>query len=457
MTEKQELLVRAVDDAGEEILAAERWLWQHPQTGYTEWQAHEYLKEKFEALGYELTPAGDIPGFIADVDTGRPGPKVVIFGELDALEQKGHPCAVDGMAHSCGHNAQGAALLGIAMALKAPGALDGLCGSIRLCAVPAEEMIQLSFREELRKKGTIRYMGGKPEFMARGLLDGVDIAMMVHAAGGDTKENPFDFSCGKGQNGCMAKTIVYKGRAAHAGGAPHHGINAEYAATLGLSACNALRETFPDRDHIRFHPILMGAQCAVNIIPDEMRIESYVRGATQQAIIRENRKINRALAGAALAMGAQVELHDRPGYAPEYHDPALMKLTEECCATLVGRQHVRFNYEDWGMASSDFGDITSVMPGVQFHATGAVGIGHGVNFAIAEPERLCLNAAKAQLLLAEALLCEDACAAKKIIAEYKPAYASIPEYLAAIDRMILDKEAVVYNTDGTATVDFAND
>ena len=161
MTEKQQLLVNAVDAAKNEILAAERWLWEHPQTGYTEWQAHDYLKEKFEALGYTLTSAGDIPGFITDVDTGRPGPKVVIFGELDALEQLGHPCTVDGMAHSCGHNAQSAALLGIAAALKAPGALDGLCGSIRLCAVPAEEMIQLSFREELRKKGTIRYLGGK--------------------------------------------------------------------------------------------------------------------------------------------------------------------------------------------------------------------------------------------------------------------------------------------------------
>ncbi len=456
MTEKQQLLVNAVDAAKNEILAAERWLWEHPQTGYTEWQAHDYLKEKFEALGYTLTLAGDIPGFITDVDTGRPGPKVVIFGELDALEQIGHPCTVNGMAHSCGHNAQGAALLGVAAALKAPGALDGLCGSIRLCAVPAEEMIQLSFREELRKKGTIRYMGGKPEFMARGLLDGVDIAMMVHAGGGDSPEEPFDFACGKGSNGCIAKTIVYKGKAAHAGGAPHMGVNAQYAASLGLAACNALRETFPDHDHIRFHPILMGANCAVNIIPDRMAIESYVRGATQEAINRENRKLNRALAGAALAVGAQVELHDRPGYAPEFHDPALMKLTEECCAALVGADHVRFHYDSWGTASSDFGDITSVMPGVQFTACGAVGVGHSVSFAIAEPERLCLNAAKAQLLLADALLKDDAAAARSIVQNYKPAYPSMAAYLAAIDAIFLDKEAVVYHEDGSATVEYAN-
>ena len=84
------------------------------------------------------------------------------------------------MTHCCGHNAQSAALLGIAAALKQPHALDGLCGSIRLVVVPAEEMIQLAFREELRQKGIIKYNGGKTEFMYRGLLDGVDMAMMVH-------------------------------------------------------------------------------------------------------------------------------------------------------------------------------------------------------------------------------------------------------------------------------------
>ena len=77
------------------------------------------------------------------------------------------------MTHCCGHNAQSAALLGIAAALKQPHALDGLCGSIRLVVVPAEEMIQLAFREELRQKGIIKYNGGKTEFMYRGLLDGV--------------------------------------------------------------------------------------------------------------------------------------------------------------------------------------------------------------------------------------------------------------------------------------------
>ncbi len=47
-----------------------------------------------------------------------------------------HPQAIHGMAHACGHHAQGAALLGVAMALKQPGALEGLSGRIRLMMTP---------------------------------------------------------------------------------------------------------------------------------------------------------------------------------------------------------------------------------------------------------------------------------------------------------------------------------
>ncbi len=448
MNERQARLVQNVDKHREMILQAERWLWAHPETGFTEWQTHEYLKEQFEKLGYTLTLAGNIPGFYADVDTGRPGPKLCIMGEMDALDIAGHPESVNGRAHCCGHNCQGAALLGIAAALKEEGALDGLSGSIRLMAVPAEEMIELEFREELRKQGIIRYLGGKVEFMSRGFFDGVDLSLMVHSGSGA------EFSGRKGHIGCMAKTIRFKGRAAHAGGSPQLGINAQYAATLGLAAINSLRETFPDEDHIRVHPILKGATCAVNIIPDEMKIESYVRGRTLEAIRRENLKVNRALAGAALAMGAEVELHDRPGYSPEICDASFMRLVEKCCAELAGAENVHFDYEAVSTGSSDFGDVTCVMPGVQFCAGGITGVGHGIDYCVADPERACVGSARAQVLVADALLADDAAAARGIVAQYRPVYPSMAEFFAAIDGLFLDQDAVVYDREGHAAVTF---
>lgn len=455
MTDKQQLIVKNVEHNRPMILDAERWLWAHPQTGFTEWEANGYLTEKFESLGYTLTQAGNIPGFYTDIDTEKPGPTLCIMGELDALDIANHPESVNGMTHCCGHHAQGAALLGVAAALKEPGALDGLCGKIRLMMVPAEEMIQLGFREELRKEGTIGFFGGKIEMMRRGFYDGVDLSIMVHG-GVAGPEEKVDFSCNSGNNGCIMKTVKFKGKSSHAGGAPHLGINAQYAAMLAMQAANNLRETFQEKDMIRFHPIVMGANCAVNIIPDEIVLESHVRAKTLAAIKKENVKINRAMAGAALSMGAGVEISDRPGHSPAYHDPALMKLAEQCCKELAGDDKVAFDYEAWQTGTSDFGDVTQVMPGVQFTCMGASGTVHGIDYQVSDPEKLCVNSAKAQLFVADKLLGNDAAAAKEIIANYKPVYASIKEYLESINDFILDKDAVIYDEKGNPTIDFQN-
>ena len=457
--DKKQRIIKAAEANRQIAFEAERYIWKHPQTGYTEWIANEYLIEKFEALGYKLVRAdqdpkhGKIPGFYTDVDTGRPGPMLCIMGELDALDIANHPESVNGMCHSCGHNAQAATMLGLAATLKTdPSILDGLSGKIRLMLVPAEEMIQLAFRSNLIKEGTISYMGGKVEFLHRGYYDGVDLALMVHSGNLGDK---YDFSCGQGNNGCMAKVITYKGKSSHAGGAPHEGINAQYAAMLGLQACNDLRETLQEKDTIRFHPIMKGVNCAVNIIPDEMVIESYVRGSNIEAMKRENKKFNRALAGAAAAIGCELHIDDKPGYSPEIHDVAYMQLVEEVCQDLAGADRVNFEYDSWSTGSSDFGDLTCVMPGIQFTSAGASGTAHGINYYLTDPERLLINSIKAQLLVADKLLKDDAAKAKEIVANYKAPYASIPEYLDAIGDFILDRDVVEYEENGNVKLNLA--
>jgi len=454
MSERQQALTAMVDRHAKSVLEAERWLWAHPQTGFTEWQAHAYLTNRFAALGYNLTCAGNIPGFYADLDTGRPGPKVCVMGELDALDIPGHPEAVNGIAHLCGHHAQCAALLGLAAALKEPGALDGLSGSVRLMLVPSEELVQVSFRDELRAKGTIRYFGGKTEFMHRGFFDGVDMAMNVHQ-GSPAQANGVVFEAIGGCNGCLTKKVVFKGKTAHAGANPNMGVNAQYAAMLGLQACNDLRETFVDGDQIRWHPVMRDGGGAVNNIPEKVLVESYVRGRSLEAIRRENAKINRALAGAALAMGACVEIHDRPGYAPGNFDRNLLRVMERSCADLVGREKVSFSSTGLGGGSTDMSDLACVMPTAWFTVNGGfTGCGHRVDYRIVDPNRLCVDSAKAQVLVLDALLKDAAAAAKEIIGKFKPRYPTVKAYLKATDELFLDREAVTYDKDGHATVHY---
>ncbi len=444
-----EMISRALDKYEKLILEAERHIWKNPEPGYREWKTNAYLKEKYEALGYTLHEAGNIPGFYTDVDTGRPGPRVLVMGELDSLIIKSHPeCDPEtGAVHACGHSAQSAALLGIAAALKEPGMLDGLCGSIRLCAVPAEEHIEMEFRQSLADAGIIKYMNGKNEFMSRGYFDGCDIAFMVHTTSSKTKK----ISCSRGHNGTIAKVFTYKGKAAHAGGSPSRGINALYAANVGLNAVNALRETFPDSEHVRFHPILTEGGTAVNSIPDRVRLESYVRGASFDTIIRENKKINRALAAGAAALGASLTISDRCGTAPMSPDPGLYDLAKGAAEKVLPAENVVF-YNSRESGSTDMGDVSCVMPALHPYVSGATGGAHSANYYIIDPYSACVLSAEFQLNVISDLLSDGAAGAKKIIADFKPQFPSIKDYLAF--RQNLDRvfEAVAYTEDGTVTL-----
>ena len=170
------IIHRAVDSYRDTILEALAYIGDHPETGYREVKTSAYLEEKFIALGYDLIKPEGITGFCTVVDTGREGPEVLVLAELDSIICPAHPKAdpVTGAAHSCGHHAQCAALLGIAAALRDPDVLAPLSGRIRLCAVPAEELLELEYRKGLRAEGKIKYFGGKPEFLHRGYFDGVD-------------------------------------------------------------------------------------------------------------------------------------------------------------------------------------------------------------------------------------------------------------------------------------------
>lgn len=420
------------------ILDAERQIWRHPETGFREWKTEAYLAEIFEKAGYELHKAGNIPGFYTDLDTGRPGPKLLIMGEMDALLQPNHPEAVDGKAHTCGHNCQCAALVGTALALKEPGALDGLCGSIRLMAVPAEELVETDFREDLQKQGIIRYMSGKQEFLYRGYMDGCDICYLLHASA--SWEKVFEcWDC----NGGITKDITFTGVAAHAAACPHLGINALYAANLGIQAINNLRETFRDQDHVRVNPILASGGDAIGAIPAKVTINSSIRAATIEAMMETSEKINRAMAGAALTVGAEVHIEDHPGYAPLYNDPNLVKLAGEVGRELMDDSQIDMHHP-WGSACTDMGDMSCVMRTIHPHIAGCVGLGHSDDFYVKDPEMACVLGAKIQVLLAVHLLENNAAKAKEVLAGPPLPYASKEAYFAVLDQFNGSKDLVSY-------------
>ena len=275
--EVKRAVCEAVDGKASLIIGLGDTIRRNPELGFKEFKTARLVEEALKEMG--LSPRGGlaVTGVRAEARGVKDGPTFALLGELDGLVVAGHPVAdpQTGAAHACGHNAQIAGLLGAAMGLAGARAFDHLAGRVVFFAVPAEEYGDVEWRVQQSRAGKLEFLGGKPELLRLGHFDDVDLAMMIH-----TTSQPEMKKAGvsASNNGCIVKTVRYIGRASHAGGAPHLGVNALYAANIGLMAINAVRETFKDDDSIRVHPIITHGGSQVNVIPGEVRIETYVRG-----------------------------------------------------------------------------------------------------------------------------------------------------------------------------------
>jgi len=408
----------AIDRRSDEIIALGERIRRHPELGFKEVRTSRLVEETLGRLGFKPRSGLALTGVRADL-AGRAGdgPTFAVLGELDALVVAGHPEAdpETGAAHACGHNAQIAGLLGCAMGLVDAGAAEHLAGRVVFFAVPAEEYGDVEWRVSQARQGRIEFLGGKPELLRLGHFDDVDLAMMIH-----TTSRPEDGRAGVPQsnNGCIVKTVRYIGRAAHAGGAPHMGINALYAAQIALAAINAIRETFRDEDTIRVHPIITHGGSQVNVIPAEVRLETYVRGRTVEAILAADRKVDRALRAGALALGAKVEIETLPGYMPMTCDPVMADLFRARAAELVGEANVRQIGHRTG--STDMGDLSQVMPVLHPYVGGAVGTGHGPDYAVVDPPLAYVVPAKALAAMVVDLLADGAAGAREVLTRARP-------------------------------------
>lgn len=118
----------------------------------------------------------------------------------------------------------------IAVACGLRDVMSELDGDVVLFAVPAEEYVEIDWRNAQRDEGRLKYLGGKQQLIAEGAFEDIDMAMQMHVASGD------EFNLGASSNGFIGKLIEYHGRPAHAAFAPEEGINALNAAMMGVMA-----------------------------------------------------------------------------------------------------------------------------------------------------------------------------------------------------------------------------
>jgi amidohydrolase len=416
--ELKQRVSETIERHADEIIGVGEAIRRHPELGFKERKTAALVEEKFRGIGLVPRTGLALTGVRADVTGGAGnGPTFALLGELDALVVAGHPEAdrSTGAVHACGHNAQIAGLVGAAMGLVEAGAMKHLAGRVTFMAVPAEEGGDLEWRLSEVRAGRLEFLGGKCELLRLGHLDDIDMAMMIHTTP-RAEDGP---ACVPGSNnGRFGKTARFVGRAAHAGGAPHAGINALYAAQLALAAINAQRETFRDEDTIRVHPILTHGGSQVNVIPGEARIETYVRGRTLEGIRDANLKVDRALKAGALALGATVEIETLPGYLPLRTDATLARMFRQNADSMFGAGACREAGHRAG--STDMGDLSQVIPVVHPYMGGARGTGHAADYEIVDKHLAYVMPARAMAAMVVDLLWDSAASAHEVVAQAVP-------------------------------------
>jgi amidohydrolase len=407
---------RAIDQRAETVIGIGDTIRRHPELGFKETKTATLVADVLSGLGLRPETGLAMTGVKAVAAGAKGGgPSFALIGELDALGVAGHPEAdpATGAAHACGHNAQIAGMLGAAIGLHAARAFQHLSGRVVFFAVPAEEGGDLEWRTGQVRAGKLELLGGKCELIRLGHFDDVDLAMMIHTT---SRAEDGKACLAASNNGRFGKTARYAGKAAHAGGAPHLGVNALYAAHIGLAAVNALRETFRDEDAIRVHPILTHGGSQVNVIPGEARLESYVRGRTIEGIRDASAKVDRALKAGALALGATVEIDTWPGYLPLESNATMAALFQANAETLVGECR-RVGHR---AGCTDMGDVSQIMPVLHPYMGGASGTGHAADYRISDPELAYVEPAKALAAMVVDLLWEDAAGAREVVRTAAP-------------------------------------
>ena len=432
MDRTEEKIIRIIEENRDRIIAFGDDIYRHAELGYKEVRTARKFREFIGPLTGNYTEGLAVTGAKAYINQEKKDVfSLALLGELDALRIPGHPFAdpETGAAHCCGHNIQLAAVAGAALALTDSEVREKLGGQLIFMSAPAEEYGELEFKNSLMEEGTIRYGGGKAELIRIGAFDDVDCALASHTGfegiriGGGTS------------NGFVSKVIRVKGRAAHAAGARADGINALHAASLGLQALSYNQDTFRDEDTVRIHSIMTKGGDLVNVVPDDVVLETLCRAKTLAAVRDASEKTDRSFLAGARALGAGCRIETMPGYLPCLPEQVPEEVEEAVREACPGLDVTVLPPDSHTPISTDVGDLQHLLPVITIRTGGCIGGLHQTDFAIADPDGAYVLTAKLLALSAYRLLKDGAAAGRRVKAGYRSVFPDRAAYTACLEEL----------------------
>ena len=347
MSEHTHDLLEAAKALAPETVELRRELHANPEIGLHLPGTQQRILDALTGLGLDITLGESLSSVVADLDTGKEGPTVLLRGDMDALpltEDTDLPfkSTVEGRMHACGHDTHVAMLVGAAKLLSDN--KSEFNGKVRFMFQPGEE----------------GYHGAK--FMIEeGVVDGVDRAFAIHV----DSNTPLGIIGSR--PGAMAASsdeleITVRGRGGHAS-MPHVAADPIAAAagiTTGLY-------TMVTRDIDAFDPAMVTVASihggtAGNIIPETAELVGTIRAVSEETRETVHDMITRVAQGIASAHGCTADVNIIKGYPVTINDAAMVKVVENAAATVLGEGR----YLDAPtpiMGSEDFSYVLQRVPG----------------------------------------------------------------------------------------------
>ena len=326
-----ESIEKAVAEAAPDLKKLALDIHANPELGRQEYKAAKWQAELMTKYGFEVEEEylGIPTAYKAVYKSGKPGLKIAMLAEYDALPEIGH---------ACGHNL--IAMIGTGSGIAIKHVVDELGGEVHVIGTPAEETEGA--------KATMARMGAFKEY---------DVAMMAH---------PFEEAGSSMNTSAMyARKFEFFGRTSHAAGAPEEGINALDAMINFFNLINALRQQ--TKDDARIHGIITHGGSAANVIPEYTSSLFYIRAHKVAYVEELFKKISACAEGAAVGTGCTVKISK---VEEDFKDLCTnMYLNELSCQMVekFGEKLERFGLMTIG-GSSDAGDVSYECPTVQLAA-----------------------------------------------------------------------------------------
>ncbi|AQP52870.1 carboxypeptidase [Vagococcus penaei] len=360
-------------------------LFDHPELGFKEFRTSKKVIDELKVLN----PTCQIERFS---ETGiktclNPGKElnIAFIAELDSVYAPSHfnSDKETGAAQNCGHYTQVAIAMALYQKLIMNEDYKKWDYTLHFIFVPAEEYLDLDYRQQLVDEGKIVHFGGKPEAMRLGIFDNIDAAYCVHSIGEKFSEPTIELNCNLA--GFLYKYYTFKGKATHAGFDPFNGVNAYSMSTLFNTGIGLSRQQFNDTQSIRINPIIMKSDMSTNVIPNEVTIGTDLRCQSIDYMTHVAEKLDKIAQGSAYALEGQVDITTQMGYLPFVQNDLLNDLARTVYEQTPAITRL---IDDRGSiaAAGDIGDLAFMIPCAQISYGGFAGTIHGDDFQLVDED-----------------------------------------------------------------------